>query len=305
MFPSMLPILTRRIPLDFFQQGFDDNWNGRGYISIEFENSTLVLHFDREVASYYNLSDQDYPIASYPTEDPPNILVKDVNLSGGSSPGSVGFLAGPLPYIRLTVSCTGINGQPITGGVFGFDINVHDFAVVATFYLTTLGAVVGDRFGTVVGYVSQVTSDFESQVYDTNGSITDKVSDIVNGILSSAQTFFDQHAGQFGAIFTQWLLGAGFDVWNVRYDPTNSQPVPPTPSRTGKVVPQGDLVIDYVAQLPAATGGLIIETPPTPTVLTMTTPGLLFTGVVGVPYSQNFTEAAGLAPFAWTLVGTA
>jgi phospholipase C len=302
MFPSMLPILTRRIPLDFFQQGFDDNWNGRNYISITFENSKIWIHFDPEVASYYGLSDKDVLIPTIPTEDPPNILVKDVNLSVGSSAGSFGSLPGPLPYIRLTLACTGIDNQPITGEVFGFDVKVHDFTITATLYLTTLGAVVGDRFGTVVGYVSEVTSNFESQVYDTNGEVTEEVSGIVNNHLWSAQTFLDQHAGQFGAIFTQWLLGAGFDVWNVRYDPTNSQPVPPSPSPTGAVVPQGDLVIDYVAQLPAQTGGLLSEQPQAPTILTITT-GPLATGVAGTPYSQNFTAAAGPAPFTWTLVG--
>ena len=41
-YTSTLPILTRRVPLDFLQQGFDNNWNGRNYISIFLESGHSV-----------------------------------------------------------------------------------------------------------------------------------------------------------------------------------------------------------------------------------------------------------------------
>ena len=48
-FPSVLPIVTRRIPLAFFQQGFDENWNGRDYVHLEIEANTLMVSFDPEL----------------------------------------------------------------------------------------------------------------------------------------------------------------------------------------------------------------------------------------------------------------
>ena len=296
-FPSMLPILTRRIPLDFYQQGFDNNWNGRNYISIEFVDNNLMIHFDPEVASYYNLSDKDYVMASFPTVDPPNIMVKDVHLAVDSSAGAFGSLPGPLPYVVMTVRFTGINNQPISGSVLGFDVNVHDFTITVTFFLTTVSAIVRGGLGTAVGYVSQVTTDFESKIHDTNDVVGARVSRVINGGLARAQAFLDNHAGQFGAIITPWLLGASFDVWSVRYDPANSQPVPPPPS------PQGDIVIEYVGQLPGNTStGLAIDNTNGTVVLTITTTSMV-NGVIGQAYSQNFGAAGGVAPYSWSVTG--
>ena len=296
MFPSMMPILTRRIPLAFFQQGFENNWNGRNYVSIAFEENNLLIHFDPELASYYHLSNADLVMASYPLVTAPNLMTSDVSLSISSSHGGYDGLAGPLPYVQLKVSFTGINNQPISGSAFGFDINVHDFSVSVYFFLTTIPGIVGGVMGTNVGYVSQVTSDFASQLYDTNGEIVDFVSDHVASALLDAQRFLDLHAEQVGAALTPWLLGAGFDVLDVRYDPANSQPVP----ESG---PQGDIVIDYAGQVPAATSDPVFTEGNPPAVLTIIT-ATPATGVIGQPYSQQLVAAAGTAPYTWTLTGT-
>ena len=63
-FPSMYPLLTRRIPLAFLQEGFDNNWNGRNYISLEFEGGDLMINFDPELASYYGLTNVNYVVGS-------------------------------------------------------------------------------------------------------------------------------------------------------------------------------------------------------------------------------------------------
>src|ERR1035437_5860074 len=75
VYPSMLPILTKKIPLAFLQQGFDSNWNGRDYISIGFVNDALYIHFDPELAHYYNIPNTDYSLGSFPGWNPPNIVV--------------------------------------------------------------------------------------------------------------------------------------------------------------------------------------------------------------------------------------
>jgi phospholipase C len=31
-YPSMLPLLSRRVPLSYLQYGFNENWNGRSYL---------------------------------------------------------------------------------------------------------------------------------------------------------------------------------------------------------------------------------------------------------------------------------
>lgn len=314
-YPSTLPILNRRIPLDFFQQGFDNNWNGRNYVTIVFLNNTLVIHFDPELALYYKLTDTDYVLATFPTVDPPNLSIKDIHLSIDSSDGPFETVPGPAPYILLTVSVTGVNGNPISGSVFGFDVNSNDFTINVKFFLTAVGqdvVFVGTdpadpsdadslRNPHFVGYRAQVTSDLRSKLVNTNSQVEDKLGDLFDGALASAQSYLDAHAGQFGAIITPWLLGAAFDVANVAYSPINSQPVPPSPSPSGAFIPQGDLVIDYVG-LPetSSSAGGGIELPPL--VLTLTTQ-TISNGVVGSHYSQDFGAVSGTAPYSWTVTG--
>ena len=223
-YPSNLPILTKRIPLDFFQQGFDNNWNGRDYVTINFVNDTLVIHFDPEIATYYKLTDTDYVLTKFPTEDPPNLSIKDIHLSIDSSVGPFGSVPGPAPYILLTVSVTGVNGKPISGSVLGFDININDFTITVKLFLTTVvkSVVFVDtdpanpldadslRNPHFVGYLAQVTSDLRSKLVNTNSQIEDKLGDMFDAALASAQGFLDSHAGQFGAIITPWLLGAAW-----------------------------------------------------------------------------------------------
>jgi phospholipase C len=297
MFPSVLPILTRRIPLAFFQQGFDNNWNGRNYISISFEENNLLIHFDPELATYYHLSDKDFVMDSHFLVTLPNIMVRDIRLSINSSAGGNAGNPRPMTYVRLSVSFTGINGQPMSGSAYGIDINVHDFSINFNFFLTTIPGIVGDVMGTNVGYVCEVDTDFGSQIYDTNGEVEEEVSGKVHDALKGAENFLNLHAEPVGAALTPWLLGAGFDVWNVYYDPNSSQPVPPPPS------PQGDIVIEYVGQAPAASSDGLVAAPDPPSILTITTSAVA-NGVVGQPYSQQLAAVGGTAPYIWTLAGT-
>jgi phospholipase C len=294
-YPSTFPIFTRRIPLAFFQQGFDNNWNGRHYISLEFVDGELLINFDPEVASYYGIPDVQHVVASFPTLNFPNIQVSDIHLSMNSSDGPYEYLPGPLPYVLLTVRFTGVNNQPISGSWFGFDFSAKPFSVNVKFFLTQVGV---DIIDATVGYASQVGTDLIENL-DANFEYMDLAGDALKIAIPKAQQFFDGHAGQVGAAITPWLLGAAFGVLNVRYDPANSQPVPPNG-------PQGDLVIDYIGQVPPTSGGLasnsaLNSSGTAPLRLSRTLPP---PGVIGAAYSQVFAASGGAAPYTWTIGGT-
>jgi phospholipase C len=293
-FPSMFPLLTRRIPLAFFQQGFDNNWNGRNYISLEFEGGDLMIRFDQELASYYGLSNLDYVLGSIPTMTFPNIQISDIRLRMDSSDSGYDGLTGKLPFVLLTVKFTGINNQPITGSFLGLDFSVQPFSVNVKFFLTTFGP---DPMGSVVGYITQVGTDLIEKL-DTNFAYKDYAQDKVNSLIKSAQTFLDGHALQVGEAITPWLLGASFAVYRVSYDPTNSQPVPPDG-------PQGDLVIHYVGQLPPARSGMpgsvdTLDFSTMPLTLSQANPA---SGVLSTPYSYAFLASGGTPPYSWTIGG--
>ena len=294
-YPSDFPQLTRRVPLAFLQQGFDNNWKGRNYISLAFVDGELLITFDPEVASYYGLSNVQYLVASMPLVSFPNIQVSDISLSVSSSDGPYEGWPAPLPYIWLSVKFTGVNGQPMTASILGFDLSANEFTVNVKLFLIPVGF---DVTSSCVGYVSQVATDLISQL-DGNGEVKKQIREALDGYLKDAQTFLDSHAFVVGTAITPWLLGAAFAVVNVRYDPTNSQPVPADG-------PQGDLVIDYIAQRPAPsalTSGISLGGFGAPRPLALD-PGPVAGGVLGTAYSQAFTAMGGQPPYTWTITGS-
>jgi phospholipase C len=308
-YPSAFPILTRRIPLAFFQQGFDNNWNGRQYISLGFADGELVINFDPELASYYGLSNVQYVAPGFPTLVWPNILVSDVRLSMDSSDGPYvpsynpyKSLPGPLPYVLLTVTFTGVNNLPISGSIGDvFDVSVDDFSINIKFFLTSVTPLGGDITNGTVGYESQVDTDLleKLQVNIHAGHVLDHVGKLLDDGKTAVEKFLDGHAAQVGAAITPWLLGASFGVVNVRYDPANSQPVPPK----GK---QGDLVIDYIGQPPTITNGPppFRETPDSTSTVPLTlSRSIPSPGTIAQPYSQVFAASGGVGPYDWTIGG--
>jgi phospholipase C len=301
-FPSDLPVLTRRIPLAFIQQGFDDNWNDRNYVHLDFEGNALMVTFDPELASYARLSGYQFPVPSVWGIDFPQVQLKESRLSIAASADGVG--SAPTPVVVLSTTFTGIAGQPIHGTIEGSGFSVHDFTVTAEFFLT--------QVDTRLNYQARVTSDLAEQFYDTLDATR---SVILNGIhvlggnvdgwndyLAKAQIFLDSHSLQVGELLTPWLLGAAFDIYDVSFSAVNSQPVPAT-SADGQPVPQGDIVIQYVAQPgpPGANQGT--EAPPPPTALTIITTELA-EGVVGQSYAQEVAVAAASGALAWEVSGT-
>ena len=203
-------------------------------------------------------------------------------------------MPGPLTEVILSTTFTGVNGEAIQGTLLHSGFSVHDFTIYATFLLTqALG---------YVGYQTQVTSDIKSQFFDTVGITEDEVSDRVDDYLTQAQALLDSHSLDVGQILTPWLLGAAFEVQDVSYSPVNSQPVPAT-SADGTPAPQGDIVIQYLAQATPANSDPVAVAPTPPATLTITTTEIA-DGIVGQPYWQTFSAAAASGTVSWTMAGT-
>lgn len=296
-YPSDFPQLTRRIPLAFLQQGFDNNWKGRRYISLEFMDNALVIIFDPEVASYYGLSNVQYVLASIPLVTFPNIQVSDISLSVDSSDGPYEGWPAPLPYILLSVKFTGVNGKPIIARIPGYSASADEFTVNVKLFLIPVGS---DVTSSCVGYVSQVATDLISRLNVSgaaSGVVKKQIREKLDGFVAEAQGFLDNSAFAVGTAVTPWLLGAAFAVVNVRYDPANSQPVPPGG-------PQGDLVIDYIAQRPPPSSGM--------TAMSLKRAGGSLTldldtapaGVAGTVYEETFAASGGQPPYTWAITGS-
>jgi phospholipase C len=302
-YTSTLPLLTRRIPLWFLQKGFNNNWNGRNYISIAFENDTLSVRFDPEIASYYHLTELDHPLGSIPGVVPPTVVMKDLQLRVDSSSGGYQELPGPLPYVQVTASFGGLNGQPIQFSIPGGQFSVSDFSFIAKFYVIATSGVVDGALSTVVGYRAQVTTDLLQKV-TASGVTADALQWWVNNnfhdlVIAKIEAYLNAQSGVVGAALTPWLLGAAYTVWDVRYDPNNSQSLPSGPQYPW--VPQGDIVVTYVGLASPGVSGIAgVELGPTVLAINIVPSD----GIIGADYTLPLNAVGGSAPYTYSVVGS-
>ncbi len=239
-------------------------------------------------------------MGSIPTLNFPDIQISDIHLNVDSSDSGYDGLTGKLPYVLLTVKFAGISGNPISGSLFGLGFSVNPFSVNVKSFLTAFGP---GLMNTVVGYASQIGTDFIENL-DTNFVYMHEARNAVADLITQGQSFLDGHALDVGNAITPWLLGAAYAVYGVSYDPANSQPVPPDG-------PQGDLVIQYVGEIPPPAGGGVLTSAGSvealdtsssrPLSLNQTNPTA---GIVGTPYSQVFSAFGGTAPYTFTITGS-
>jgi len=301
-YTSTLPLLTRRIPLWFLQQGFNNNWNGRNYISVAFENNTVSIRFDPQIASYYHLTELDHPVASIPGEIPPTVIMKDLQLRVDSSSGGYQELPGPLPYVQATATFGGLDGKPIAFSIPGGNFTISDFSFIAKFYVIATPGVVDGIMSTVVGYRAEVTTDLLAKAV-AGGLTADLAQWWVNNhfhdlVIAKLENYLNAQSGVVGAALTPWLLGAAYTVWDVRYDPNNSQPLPQTDANH-PWVPQGDIVVTYLGLAsPGITGITGIELPPT----TLTLKLEAVDGIIGTPYNLALNAVGGTGPYTFSAI---
>jgi phospholipase C len=262
-FSSLLPILTRRIPLDAFQQGFDKNWNGHNYVYATITNNTLFLSFDPALAFYYNLKDQatDIPL---PVITLNNARTGPIHFSTGSSDSPFDWISGRFPYIQLDVPIvhTEANNQiaihiPVVG-----DIVLADFTLTFKLYLMSQGPnlMFATRFES--GLLDRIPTSFHPPGFnkvlqDLSGQIGTELT-TGNGredLRAAVQYRIDHHTAPVAKAVKPWLVGADFDLINVRHEQATTSADP-----FG-----GFIVIDYVGQIlnssPVLTTGVGPVTP--------------------------------------------
>jgi phospholipase C len=223
-YPSMLPLLTRRVPLSYLQYGFNENWNGRNYLFASLEGSGFTLQIDRQVATYYKLQD------SYTTELPhlsfTNFEIGPLTLRCGSMGSPFAFRSGTLAYIEAAVHVGRRNGgEPMNVDVLGvLPIDVDPFDITIRFFPDTL---VDLTFN----------STFDATLLDRLRRDHPIVADRVDGWHDEVVRRLDALGTQVGPVLKTWFLGADYEVRDLNFDPVSRQPDP---------FGLGDIVISYV-----------------------------------------------------------
>jgi len=244
-FPSMLPVLTRRIPLSYLRQGFNDNWNGRQYVFAEIDQNTFSLSFDPELATYYNLKDTAVPL-NIPVIKIDNVLCDDIALNVGYGPSPFDYAPGDLPYIQINIPVQSADGtQPIT-----VDLPVVPDITLANFYFRfTL-------YLMVIGDFLTYSAVFESDLVDKIPNGIEGHLSLRDDIINAAQNWINGYGQTAGVILTTWFLGGSYDAWSLQHDLNSTQP-----DKFGI----GDIVFDYIGlEAPPAPPGAIGDNPPPP-----------------------------------------
>ncbi|MEU6324736.1 alkaline phosphatase family protein [Streptomyces sp. NPDC047009] len=223
-YPSMLPMLTRRIPLTYLQNGFNENWNGRDYLFATLEGSNFTLQIDQQVATYYklqeaytwNLSDKHVSFS--------NFDISELHLSCGSMPSPFAFASGTLAFFQVTVHVRRrIHGEPMKVSFWNVDFDVAPFDITVRFFPWSFNRL------TFLSTFDCTLLDLIRQ-YPGLGSQADDLHAFIVQQL-------DEIGYKVGAALAPWFLGADYEIRDLTFAPTSSQPDP---------WGLGDIVITYV-----------------------------------------------------------
>lgn len=195
-YPSVLPIIERRIAPSAFQRAFDANWNQHQYVRFEVSpDYHLHVTFDEPFRLLYGLENLDVDLG-VPAAVPnmPRVTTSDIRFSIGHDWLPLGPPITPyqVPFVRLHVTMR-VEGH----GETWFD---------ARFYLVS--------FGPHVEYLTKVTSPVINSIASQVPGVT--VTDISRRI----EARLDALGGQrFGTGFTPWLCGEpDRDMWGLTFD---------------------------------------------------------------------------------------
>ena len=103
-YPSILPEETRRIPIGFFNRGFDENWNNNPYLEwMELKGNVLSYKWDEQFAALYDKPPDDIHVPlDVSVLSLPDMTSIGFNLSAGFAPDpSTNLIPGQTRHDRF------------------------------------------------------------------------------------------------------------------------------------------------------------------------------------------------------------
>lgn len=276
LYPSQLPILERRIPTSFFQDGFAQNWNRQNYIRVAIIANRIELSFQEDLARLYNLPlhGDPYVIPISPAFVTPDIELISQELSIGAGPlpgggGNVPFIAFRVrfPATRLEFDITGPN-PAVDLTAFFMTIRLYLRADGKFLeYVPVFDTNIDLEFNAVLDLVNVLGGPDEQEVLA-------KVKQAIENGLYQLQ-YAGSSPSKFGRVIAPWLVGGPIevnplfsinDLTTLTYAPGPGDSLQPN----GIVQPAtGDIVVRYVGPRPKPSTDPVLfdptSPPPTPT----------------------------------------
>lgn len=254
-YPSVLPILTRTIPMGFFSRGFAKNWDSNPYIAWAYlEGGLLAYKWDEQFALLYDKPrDDQYVTLGTDRLKLPHITLYSISVEAGGEQGPIAG-QGQLPFFKLQFDFSYRDSHTAEFDIPGPNPSAElpdPLWVAAKFYLAPYGQ------GTIGYYVAvesplldaldrTVSYPSASQGVETI-NIKQVVKKAIEDYLYRLQ--FSAKGNLMDRYLRPWLVGR-YEVENVRYDPNADAMVL---TYVGRQTPSQELVFS------SDTGGTIVQ----------------------------------------------
>jgi phospholipase C len=252
-YPSTLPVETRRVPLRFFNRGFEENWNSNPYLEWAYlEGNVFSYQWNVEFATLYGLpTDNQHVILGHDWIKLPRVTFGTPTLlaGGDADPNPVPAIPGEIrperTYLGLRIDATYEDSREVVfdpPGPGHADVTLPDpLSFELRLYLTPIG-------GGEIGYSPRVSSplldmlDFNVAYLTLSGSSeTVNIKTLLKERLENAiyQLQNRPTGNGFDRHFRPFVVGR-YEVEDVAYDRAAD-----------------DMVVSYVGRRPAVEGALI------------------------------------------------
>lgn len=240
---SQLPIIERRIPIIFFKNGFDLNWNQQQYAQIRLQGPNIILGFREDLAELYHVPEFKYELKDY--LDFNDIRVERLTLNIQIKPLTNEFGQVEMcPAIQTRMQLKGGTVYVKKTLVEHIPISIPDLDIqIIRFYLVC-------RAGSI-----EVRPVIDlSRLYEALDQVgLDFISDKIKNYVDEKSKEFGKKLDIIGGFLRPWLAGGNYEIRSIGYAPAPGE-IPEVDGSFND--PKGDLIVKYIGPREAEPSGI-------------------------------------------------
>ncbi len=247
---SLLPEIERRIPVQFFQNNFNNNWNNEKYVGLSINGSKLIIYVRPDFQELYNLLPQEIDFGTMLNFR--NLYSENIELGAGAGPVKINPQGDSRTCVFFSIRFDIHGGDvdlnvPIPGGFEVHLLTIPNFTMYIRFYLVGAPFVEYIPIIDLSDLIRHIPEGVEglsiTALSILREFISDKLKDAARKIeLLQYESGNPQGISKFGSFFTPWLVGGDYELLSISYSPGTGDVFNPN----GIINPAtGDLTVTY------------------------------------------------------------